>query len=205
MDESSGKIDASADISSFFGELVSTAIRERGVTTSPASEHYLVGLLVDCAQPGAKALDVVGADSITLMLARALEENGPVRFERLRLLGDGLLYVSGFFGQHLERRGLEPDYVCDLGSTAYGRAASMLRRRGSADGGPDVLAELSVNFDTFVQVTSDVSEQLSALSVRDHSSLLEVYERWLKTESATLADLLLAQGLLPVRGKPGLH
>lgn len=205
MDQSSEKIDANTDINSFFGELVGGAIRERGVTTSPASEHYLVGLLVDCAQPDARALDVFGTDSITLMLARALEESGPARFERLRLLGDGLLYLSGFFGQHLERRGLEPDYVYGLGSTAYGRAASMLRGPGSADGGPDVLAELSLNFDTFVRVTSDVSEQLSALSVRDHGSLLEIYERWLRTESATLADTLLARGLLPIRSKPGLH
>jgi hypothetical protein len=57
----------------------------------------------------------------------------------------------------------------------------------------------------FVQLVSSVSEELSARSVRDDSSLLDVYERWLKVQSDCLTELLLAHGILPQRGIGGLH
>jgi hypothetical protein len=50
-----------------------------------------------------------------------------------------------------------------------------------------------------------VSEELSARAVRDDSSLLDMYERWLKVQSDCLTELMLAHGILPQRGTPGLH
>jgi hypothetical protein len=139
------------------------------------------------------------------MLADAMESQGVARFEKLRLLGDGVLYVSGFFGDHLARRGLAPYYVKGLGASAYGGAASMLRSVGAHSNGPDVFTELSHKFEMFVQLLAHVAEELSARAVRDDSSLLDVYERWLKVQSDRLTELLLARGILPQRKSPGLH
>jgi hypothetical protein len=50
-----------------------------------------------------------------------------------------------------------------------------------------------------------VAEELSARAVRDDTSLLDVYERWLKVQSDSLTELLLARGILPQRKAPGLH
>jgi hypothetical protein len=71
--------------------------------------------------------------------------------------------------------------------------------------GPDVFTELSRKFEMFVQLLSYVAEELSARAVRDDSSLLDVYERWLKVQSDSLTELLLARGILPQRKSPGLH
>jgi hypothetical protein len=139
------------------------------------------------------------------MLADAMESHGAARFEKLRLLGDGVLYVSGFFSEHLERRGVAPYYVRGLGATAYGSAASMLRSVGASSAGPDVFSELSHNFERFVQLINVVSEELSARAVRDDASLLEMYERWLRLQSDHLADLLVARGVLPQHKTPGVH
>jgi hypothetical protein len=196
---------SSVDVDGFFRELVGQAIDHSGFEPSSAGASYVVSLLADSAKPNASPLNVMGENSFTLMLAEALESHGPVRFEKLRLLGDGVLYVSGFFSEHLERRGLAPYYVRGLGATAYGSAASMLRSVGASSSGPDVFSELSHNFERFVQLINVVSEELSARAVRGDASLLDVYERWLKLQSDHLAELLIEQGVLPQRKTPGLH
>lgn len=197
--------DPSVNADTFFRELVELGIKKSGFEPSSASASYLVGLLADSAKPNASPLNVMGESSMTLLLAEALSSQGAVRFEKLRVLGDGVLFVSGFFEDHLTRRGLEPYYVRGLGATAYGGAASMLRSVGAARTGPDVFSELSHNFEMFVELVSWVSEELAARAVRDDASLLEVYERWLKDQSDTLTELLLAHGMLPQRKTPGVH
>jgi hypothetical protein len=198
-------IDTAPDVDGFFRELVSQAIKSKGFEPSMASASYVVALLAEAAKPNATALNVIGESSFTLMLAEAMETQGVARFEKLRLIGDGVLYVSGFFGDHLTRRGLAPYYVKGLGATAYGGAASMLRSVGAHAKGPDVFTELSHKFESFVQLLSFVAEELSARAVRDDTSLLDVYERWLKVQSDSLTELLLARGILPQRKSPGVH
>jgi hypothetical protein len=202
---STSPFDTAADVDGFFRELVTQAIKNRGFEPSTASASYVVALLAEAAKPNASALNVLGEGSFTLMLAEAMESHGATRFEKLRLLGDGVLYVSGFFGDHLARRGVAPYYVKGLGATAYGGAASMLRSVGSHASGPDVFTELSRKFEMFVQLLSHVSEDLSARAVRDDSTLLDVYERWLEGKSDRLTELLLSRGILPQRKAPGLH
>jgi hypothetical protein len=198
--------DTSPDVDGFFRELVNQVIKDRGFGPSTASAGYVVGLLAECAKPNAATLNVMGDGSFTLRLAEALESHGAARFEKLRSLGDGVLYISGFFSDHLTRRGLQPYYLRGVGATAYGGAASMLRRVGGApSSGPDVFGELADNFEMFVQLVNSVSEELSARAVRDDSALLDVYERWLRVQSDRLTDLLLARGILPQRGTPGVH
>lgn len=197
--------DTLVHVDTFFRELVELGIKKRGFEPSSASASYVVSLLADSAKPNASTLTVMGESSMTLLLAEALSSHGAARFEKLRLLGDGVLFVSGFFSDHLTRRGLEPYFVRGLGATAYGGAASMLRRVGAAPTGPDVFTELSHNFEMFVELVSWVSEELAARAVKDDSSLLEVYERWLRDESDTLTELLLAHGMLPQRKTPGVH
>lgn len=198
-------LDTAPNVDGFFRELVTQAIKNRGFEPSTASASYVVGLLAEAAKPNASALNVIGESSFTLMLVEAMESQGVARFEKLRLLGDGMLYVSGFFGDHLSRRGLAPYYVKGLGATAYGGAASMLRSVGSPVNGPDVFTELSRKFEMFVQLLSYVAEELAARAVRDDSSLIDVYERWLNVQSDRLTELLLARGLLPQRKAPGVH
>lgn len=203
--DTKGPIDTSIDVDGFFRELVDEASKNHGFEPSMASASYVVGLLADSAKPNPSTLTVMGESSMTLMLAEAFQSQGAARFEKLRLLGDGVLFVSGFFSEHLERRGLAPYYVRGLGATAYGGAASMLRSVGAHSTGPDVFSELAHNFEMFVKLLSSVSEELSARAVRDDASLLDVYERWLTAQSDCLTELLLAHGMLPQRKVPGVH
>jgi hypothetical protein len=198
-------IAAGSNIDDFFRQLVTTAVKSGGFEASSACETYLVALLADSARPNSPALSVMGQGSFTLMLAEALECQGAERFDKLRGLGDGVLYVSGFFSERLTSRGLEPSYVNGLGATAYSRAGLILRGFGGAQTGPDLFTELADNFAVLVDVVSSVAEELRAGAVRDDASLLEAYERWLRVQSRHLAELLVARGVLPSRPPPGVH
>ena len=151
---SSEALDLSANINGFFEEVVHNAAQQRSCEVTDVSVSYVGGLLADYARPDAlhdQTLD----RSLTLLLDEALSLRGAERFERLRTLGDGVLYVSGFFAENLERRGVAHSYVRALGAQAYQAAAGTLRT-GNASG-PDVFRELARKFDLFVQLLSDVA------------------------------------------------
>ncbi len=192
------KIDVTPDINGYFEQVVDEAIRARRVRTSEATAQYLAAMLGAYArgQQQTAALD----QPLTFLLRDALETSGAERFQRLRSIGDGVLYVLGFFGGRLTRRGADRDYVIAVGSSAYGHASAMLRLAGSASK-LDVLDELASQFGRFVEVMSEVADGALAASGRrdNHQSVLKLYERWQRTGSARLADQLVALGLCPTR------
>lgn len=203
MSDAGPHIDLSTNLSEFFGDLVTGAARERGVRASPAVEIYLAGLLADLAQPGAPCAEVLDRP-FALQLADAATAAGTERFERLRTLGDGVLYTSGFFTERLLQRGVELDYARSVGATAYVRAAQMLRQgRRDSPGPVEVLEELARSFRAFAELLAAVADRLRARSASSDKSVLSLYERWLRTGSAALAEALGERGLVPLRGAGG--
>ena len=200
---------ATESIDGFFQEIVTGAIRSRGVDATGEATTYLVGMLADFATPGMKAGETMDRP-LTFLLDEALHTAKPAeRFERLRVLGDGVLYSSGFFADHFEARGVDQKYLIGIGAAAYGAASSMLLG-GSGAGGqkpeafPDVFGELAQKFASFVDIVGEVANLTIAKGVAASSqSLLHIYERWLKTGSETLATALTERGLVPVRGGRG--
>jgi hypothetical protein len=170
-------LDLSASLETFFHDVVDDAMRKKHVEATEAAEYYLVSLLTDYAKPDARSCEALERP-LTLLLDEALHAPGQERFERLRVLGDGVLYVSGFFAPHLETRGVEVRYVTSLGARAYDSAGKML---------------------------TAVAEKLSLAAAPSSVGILKMYERWLKTGSESLGSELLEHGVLPVRGAGGVH
>jgi len=201
-------LDLSADVSGFFKELVGEALEGRGVEATEATRAYVSGLLADYARPGTLTRDALDRP-VTLLLAEARESSGRERFERLRALGDGTLYVCGFFSDHLATRGVAIDYITSVGAQAYDGAASMLRQGSMSSepsSAPDVFGELAAHFTSFVELIESIADRLVATSAnRSSSSVLKLYERWLKHGSSELAATLGAHGLVPLRGGGGVH
>jgi hypothetical protein len=199
-------IDLTGDVTGFFRDALDGAMREEGVGATQAAEHYLVELLAGFARPSHPA-DTTFARPLTLLLAEALEASGRERFERLQALGDGVLYVSGFFADHLETRGVKIDYVHGVGVRAYDGASAMLRRVAPAGQSsvPDLFSELARNFVTFAQLLKRVAEVALARSARTPQSTLDLYQRWLRTGSPVFADALASRGVVAKRGAGAVH
>jgi hypothetical protein len=195
---------AASSVSHFFCEVVEDAIRLRGVPATDSATQYIVALLADYAHPQGRVEEALDKP-LTLLLDEALRIGGPAeRFERLRILGDGVLYGCGFFGDHFEARGVDPRYLRGLGTRAYGAAGSMLRLGAEEAGGPALFAELAENFDGFVDVLTEVADSTVAMGAETSRGLVKAYERWLKTGSERLACALTSQGVVPTRGPKGV-
>jgi hypothetical protein len=195
------------NITQFFQEVISDAIRVRHVEATDAAASYLVALLAGYAHPD-EATGSTFNRPLTFLLHDAMEASGAERFRRLRSLGDHALYALGFFGGHIEQKGIDRGYVSSVGSSAYSHAAAMLRLKAQRErtrGAPDVLSELAAKFDRFAEVLSDVAEGTLACSARDERSVVKLYERWLKTGSSRLAEELGSRGIVPTRGSGGTN
>jgi hypothetical protein len=196
-------LDLSANLETFFHDVVGDAVRKKHIAATQAAEYYLVSLLTDYARPDPRSSEALERP-LTLLLDEALRAPGQERFEKLRVLGDGVLYVSGFFAAHLETRGVEVRYVTSLGARAYDGAGKMLRG-AAGDGAPDLFFELAENFAQFANLLSSVAETLSLAATPSSMRVLKMYERWLKTGSDALGSELMEHGVLPVRGAGGVH
>lgn len=193
-------IAVTAKMSDYFHDIVDDAVRAKKVEASAAAQLYLVQLLSDFARPD-EQLGEAMKESPTLLLHEAIHvAEGKERFKRLRNLGDGTLYGLGFFAANADNRGVDRGYVAHVGSAAYDHAAAMLRVGGGTSGGPmDVLAELSLKFQRFVEVFAYIADGAMAQSARGAQGVVRLYERWLKTGSSALASELAERGLNPMR------
>jgi len=202
---------ATGSVASFFDEVVEDALKARQVEASHGAARYLVGVLSDFTRPDGATREAFDRP-LTLVLQEALVTPGPAeRFDRLRHLGDAVLYASGFFVDHFVARGVEPQYVFGIGARAYGAASSMLRAGSSSSSveeqakSVDVFSELSDRFDQFASVIAEVSDMAFAKNAADARGLLKLYEKWLRTGSDRLAGELTAHGLIPTRPVKGLQ
>jgi hypothetical protein len=193
---------ATGSVAEFFEEVVEDAMKSRGVTASEGATHYVVALLAEVAKPGSPVERTLERP-LTLLLDEALHTNElGDRFEKLRTLGDGVLYSSGFFADHFQARGVDTQYVISIGRTAYESAGSLLRTRGEKkeERGLDIFGELAADFGTFVEVLAEVADATVAKSVATSRGVLKLYERWLKTKNERLGEALASQGFVAPRG-----
>lgn len=194
-------IECCGDLNQFFRETVGSVRQRRSYVATTAAEVYIAGLLADHAHAPMTSTD---ADKpLTLLLANALNAVGNERFERLRRVGDEVLYTTGFFAEHLDRRGVEQAYVEELGARAYATAGRMLVIDRADQNG--VFHELADRFHMFVALVHDVAETFRVGAARSQKALVELYERWLNSGSESLAAALATHGLVPLRGSGGLQ
>lgn len=205
---------AAVSVSDFFSDAVTEAMRSRGVTASDGAKSYVVGMLSELAKPGSP-IERTLEQPLTLLLNEALTtpEVGE-RFERLRVLGDGVLYSSGFFADHFEARGVDTGYIIGIGRTAYENAGSIIMGRvpeaelngpvsGASGRSIDIFKELSQHFARFVEVIGEVANATIARGVASSKGLIKLYERWLKTRSDSLAEALSSHGFVTAGGTRG--
>lgn len=195
------RLDTESKPQEFFRDVVVNAIENRGLEATQASESYIVSLLAEHALKPEACLEL--SEPFGLRLAHAMNASGGERFNKLRALGDDVLFASGFFAEHLERRGVELGYATGLGQVAYGGVASMIRHGSSAE--PPVFDELADNFPTFVSLLRHVSDTFAATVPRNDGEILALYQRWSKSGSTVLAEALLGLGVLPTRGSGGVN
>lgn len=188
------------DVDGFFASAVDEAVAARKIQVSTGVRSYLIGLLLGfaCKSPEQDTL----RRPVTLLLREALDAPTQERFEKLKILGDGSLYVAGIFQEHLEAHGVDVGYISTVGATAYRNASTMVVR-GECEG--DLFGEMAAKFLQLVGALREVADAFFAGSAVGPEGILKVYSRWEKTGSERLSRELIARGLVPARGGGGIH
>jgi hypothetical protein len=187
----------------WFRERVVDVVSSRQLRIKEVTEFYLVNLLATFVRT--EKLFVEDADGqvreepLALLLLEALSRGGQARSSGLRRLGDTALFVSGFFGDSIARSAVDVDYYVAMGERAYGALADQ-EGQGGRGAGEGPFAELASRFSTFVDLFSEIAE-LSQL--RSNRGLLRLYERFLLTRDARVADRLRERGVALFAGPGG--
>jgi hypothetical protein len=182
----------------FFKDLVRQGFAQRKLETYPTVETYLVDLLHYYLN--AKNLFEPDYDEFGRKIPKTLAEmyfyannaeDQLIKVELLKKLGDRSLYMSGFFGDSLQRKIVDVDYYVNMGGAAYATLASCVREDTSAK----VYSTISKRFIEFVDVLTYISH--SSL-IKSNESVLRLYDRYMTTGSELAREKLTEMGVLPL-------
>jgi hypothetical protein len=182
----------------FFKDLVRKGFEQRRLETYPHVESYVVNLLehyLDARNLFDPEYDEAGRripKTLAEMYLIANNAEDPfVKVELLKKLGDRSLYMSGFFGDSLQRKVVDVDYYVHMGGVAYGTLASYVREDVHAK----VYATISKRFVDFMDVLTYISH---SSFIKSNESVLRLYDRYLTTGSELAREKLCEMGVLPV-------
>lgn len=178
-----------ADPKEYFGEVVEAGLSKRGLKTYPAVQSYLVELLAHYLD--ARNLFDGEEETFAEAFLKASQAEDSERATRLKRVGDRALYISGFFGDSLERKIIDLDYYAGIGVAAYGSLAEVTREDRSAQ----VYRVFSRRFIDFVDVLTYISHQAF---VNSDESILRLYDRYLRTGSELAREKLNEMGVMTI-------
>lgn len=188
--------DLSISSREFFEAAVSEACEKRNVKAIPVVKNYLVNLLqfYMAAENLFDEVDESGRrqhDTLAEMYLRASSSEPRTRIELLKKIGDRSLYISGFFGDSLQRKVVDVDYYAGMGGAAYANLAACIRENNLAL----IYREFGARFIEFVEVLAHISVGVFAHS---EQNILLLYENYTRTGSDQARARLLEKGLIAI-------
>ena len=180
------KIGLFVEPAEYFKERISEAKERQHFSTSELAEFYLVELLGRFML----ASNQISDDPLAILFLKA-QATGVEAGEKIKLLknlGDTSLYISGFFGDSLNRKVIDLDYYREMGSIAYKSLSGTIRD----DSFQELYRELHEKFNGFVDVLTEISQSGFIQTNQDILRLYDVYQR---TGSETAKKQLEERGL----------
>ncbi len=177
----------------YFAELVKKGMEVRKVSAEPEVEFYLVKLLnhyLDARNLFEQPEDgsAKKANTLAELYLTAQNSEPSVKIELLKKLGDKSLYISGFFGDSLERKLVDLDYYAEMGCVAYGSLAQYAQEPVA-----QVYSVFSKRFVEFVDVLTYISH---SAQVQNDQNILRLYDRYIKTGSKLAREKLMEIGIV---------
>ena len=179
----------------YFAELVRKGIENRKLKTAPQVETYLIGLLqhyLDARNLFQSTNSESGRktpETLAEMYLLAQNSEAAVKAELLKRTGDRALYISGFFGDSLQRKLADVDYYVEMGGQAYRSLAHCTREDTMAK----VYETISFQFIDLVDVLTHISQNSM---IQSNQGLLRLYERYVRTGSELAREKLVEMGVL---------
>jgi len=186
----------------FFREMVTAAIEKQSIKTNEMVEFYIVNLLSEFVSM--KKVTEKGEgwedEPITILFLKAFHLSLNEQIKLLKKVGDFSLFISGFFSDSLRNKLVDVDYYTLIGKRSYDKLSLILKNFSNGETFFNLFRELSTNFQTLVDVISEISAMSFITSNKD---ILRIYERWLKTGGKRDEGLLQEMGIIPVSSCSG--
>lgn len=180
-----------------FAEVLQEAYLDRKLKTDPHVDIYLIQLLKhyldskNLFQPFQDDSLEKPPETLAEMYMVGMNAPAPKNREMMKILADRALYMSGFFGDSLQRKLIDVDYYVEIGSAAY----TNLSRWTKEDQVSNTYKIFSEKFSDFVDVLSYVSEKSA---IQADQNILRLYERYVRTGSEIARDRLTELGVVTI-------
>lgn len=177
----------------FFRERIQAALAYQQLTASTMAEFYLANLLSEFKKTEKLFQNEGGKlqeETLSLLLAKAIESDLTTKIRILKRLGDISLYTAGFFKERVRNKkmvGLH--YYVRMGGGAYHNLALMLDNDNTFS---ELYSELAQLFPRLVNVLTFISTQTGEKTNKD---LIVLYEKWLATGDTSLEGILNKAGI----------
>lgn len=185
--------DISASPKDFFLEALENAFQHLKIEASLLSKNYLVDLL-QFYMVAKNLFDVDGEtgrarrDTLAETYLRAQNLPASQKREVLKKLGDTSLYISGFFGDSLNRKIVDIDYYAEMGGAAYSSLSNLTTDEQLSS----VYSDFAKRFLNFVDALTFMSQQSL---VQSNEDLLRLYDRYVSTGSRLAEERLREKGV----------
>jgi hypothetical protein len=179
----------------FFRQTVQDAFTERRMPDSPLAKDYICTLLEHYVYTS-NLFDVESEDgrkqrsTLAELYLTATSQHSGVRIDLLKKLGDVSLYISGYFGESLQRKVVDVDYYANMGGVAYATLSSHVRDSHYRN----VYLNFSHNFMDYVELLTLISKKTR---IQNESNLLLLFDRFVSTGSEEASKSLIEKGLVP--------
>jgi hypothetical protein len=170
-----------------FAGLVASALEHAGAVPTPMATAYLIDLLAERVRmsepggpegPGRPLLDA--GQLLAELLALAPVETRTRRLAELRRVGDGALFLAGFFGESLARGPFGAGPTGEAGRRAYAALSCVLARLEPERIWSRLYEELADRFRDFADLLAEVAERSRAAAP---PPLARLYASFLSTGS----------------------
>lgn len=180
-----------------FAEVLQEAYLDRKLKADPHVDIYLIQLLKhyldskNLFQPFQEDSLEKPPQTLAEMYLLGMNAPAPKNRELMKILADRALYMSGFFGDSLQRKLIDVDYYMEMGSAAY----TNLSRWTKEDQASHTYKIFSEKFSDFVDVLSYVSQKSA---IQGDQNILRLYERYVRTGSEIARDRLNELGVVTI-------
>lgn len=178
-----------------FAELLKEACEYRKFKILPSAETYILNMLshyIDSRNLFSPIVDEsIGKppDTFAELYLTALNAEDPKNKTYMKVLADKALYLSGFFGDSLQKKSVDIDYYMGIGASAYSNLAAWTKEEITAN----TYSTFSNKFIDFADLLSYISDK-SAL--QSEQNILKLYERYISTGSKLAREKLVELGVV---------
>jgi hypothetical protein len=179
------------NVQEYFRGALMAALKKTSCQVTESTQAYIVYLLSEFTRAEKVWAGVNRGEQpiFALLMSRAHDADPDEALKTFKHVGDTTLYGLGFFYESLANQAVSPRYYQSIGENAYASAAHLTSA--------PIFGELSDRFGDLVNILQLISIHGERTQEKEPSAaqLLDWFERYKRTKSPELLDLLLKHGV----------